>query len=100
MNTIDKWDTALEFVQSITFAACSIATVVMLGFDCNTAYFFLMTTNKLTDLGSRTSSTLGRNMAQFSLYLVMSLYALSLGLCGTAEIDLDADKIDSLIYII
>jgi hypothetical protein len=61
LNTIEKFDAVIELIQSLTFLIFSIATVTMLGFDCNTAYFFLMTANKLTDLGAITSKTLAKN---------------------------------------
>jgi hypothetical protein len=100
LSTTDKWDAILELIQLVTFVFFSVTTVVLLGFDCNTAYFFLMTTNKLSNLGFKTSKTLGSLNVQFGLYLTMTLYALTLGLLGTAKIDKDADNIDSLIYLI
>ena len=84
----------------MVFIFFSVVTVVILGFDCNTAYFFLMTANKLTNLGLKTSKTLGTLYVQFGLYLAITFYALALGLLGTAKIDTDADNVDSLIYLI
>ena len=98
MDSAHKWDTILEFLQTLTFTGCSITTWVILGFDCNTAYFFLMTSNKLTDLSNKTSTTLGKPMIQFFFYLLMSIYAICLALAGTCGIDKDADKVDTFIY--